>query len=234
MSVQNEPLKPKIRVVLADDHAVVRAGIRQFLEQAGDIQVVGEASNGEMAVELIELMTPDVVVLDIQMPKGTGIEVSREIRARRWPIGVLILTSYDDDPYISAVLKTGANGYVLKTASPVEIINAVRDVYQGKSVLDATILPKVLAKIINPNLIPIFETLTDREIEILTLVAKGLTNKVVGINLKISDRTVQGHIARIFGKLQANSRTEAVMRGISLGLIHLPEELNENPVTFDK
>lgn len=222
-----------IRVVLADDHAVVRAGIRQFLDQAGDILVVGEASDGPMAVEMIERLTPDVAVLDIQMPITTGIEVSREIRAHRWPIGVLILTSYDDDPYISAVLKTGANGYVLKTASPDEIINAVRDVYQGKSVLDVTILPKVLAQIAHLNDKPVFESLTEREIEILSLVAMGLTNKVVGINLGISDRTVQGHIARIFEKLQAASRTEAVMRGMSLGLIHLPEGSKEDLLTFD-
>lgn len=233
MMIENETTKPTIRVVLADDHAVVRAGIRQFLEQAHDIQVIGEASDGEMVLEMIERLTPDVVVLDIQMPKATGIEVSREIRTHRWPIGVLILTSYDDDPYISAVLKTGANGYVLKTASPDEIIRAVRDVYQGKSVLDATILPKVLAQIAHLNPTPEFEQLSDREIEILSQVAKGLTNKVIGIILKISDRTVQGHLARIFEKLQANSRTEAVMRGISLDLIQFPEESKENLITFD-
>lgn len=226
-------MKATIRVLLADDHTVVRAGIRQFLEQAGDIQVIGEASDGAMAVEMIRKLTPDVAVLDIQMPKATGIEVSREIRAHRWPIGVLILTSYDDDPYISAVLKTGANGYVLKTASPDEIINAVRDVFQGKSVLDSEILPKVMAQIANPNPVAFYEPLTDREIEILSLVAKGLTNKVVGIKLKISDRTVQGHIARIFEKLQASSRTEAVMRGVSLGLIQLPEEMQASAITFD-
>ena len=231
MRVDTDQTKPAIRVVLADDHAVVRAGIRQILEQAGDIRVIGEASDGEMAMGMIEQMTPDVAVLDIQMPKATGIEVSREIRAHRWPIGVLILTAYDDDPYISAVLKTGANGYVLKTSSPEEIINAVRDVYQGKSVLDATILPKILAQIAYPNSAPVFEPLTDREIEILSLVSRGLTNKVVGINLKISDRTVQGHIARIFEKLQASSRTEAVMRGLSLGMIHVPEEVKEMVVT---
>ena len=229
----DEEKKPTIRVLLADDHAIVRAGIRQFLEQAGDIQVIGEASDGEMAVEMIERMAPDVAVLDIQMPKATGIEVSRRIRANRWPIGVLILTSYDDAPYISAVLKTGANGYVLKTASPDEIIHAVRDVYRGKSVLDAEILPKVMAQIANPNPAPVYEPLTDREIEILSLVAEGLTNKVVGIKLKISDRTVQGHIARIFEKLQAASRTEAVMRGVSLGLIQLPEETHEHAITFE-
>lgn len=229
----HEEKKPTIRVVLADDHTVVRAGIRQFLEQVGDIQVIGEASDGEMAVAMIERMAPDVAVLDIQMPKLTGIEVSRRIRANRWPIGVLILTSYDDDPYITAVLKTGANGYVLKTASPDEIIHAVRDVFQGKSVLDAEIIPKVMAQIANPKPAPVCESLTEREIEILSLVARGLTNKVVGIKLKISDRTVQGHIARIFEKLQATSRTEAVMRGVSLGVIQLPEETHEHAITFE-
>lgn len=222
-----------IKVILADDHAIVRAGIRQFLEQAGDIQVVGEASDGEAALEMIEQIIPDVAVLDIQMPKVNGIEVSREIRAQRWPIGVLILTAYDDDPYISAVLKTGANGYVLKTASPDEIIDAVRDVYQGKSVLDSTILPKVLAQITHSTTPQFFEPLSERETEILSLVAKGLTNKVVGSYLNISDRTVQGHVARIFEKLQASSRTEAVMRGISLGLISLPEESKGNAISFD-
>ncbi len=226
-------LSSTIKVILADDHAIVRAGIRQFLEQAGDIQVIGEASDGEAALEMIEQLIPDVAVLDIQMPKVNGIEVSREIRNHRWSIGVLILTAYDDDPYISAVLKTGANGYILKTATPEEIIDAVRDVYQGKSVLDTTILPKVLAQITYLNSMKIFEPLSDREIDILSLVAKGLTNKVVGNYLKISDRTVQGHVARIFEKLQVNSRTEAVMRGISLGLITLPEQPKGNSISFD-
>ena len=121
------------------------------------------------------------------------------------------------------MLKVGANGYVLKTASPQEIICAVRDVRQGKSVLDATILPKVLALISQSRTIPPVEPLTDRELEVLGEVARGFTNKVIGINLNISDRTVQGHIARIFEKLQANSRTEAVMRAISSGLLKTPE-----------
>lgn len=228
-------IEPKllIRVLLADDHAVVRAGIRQILEQAGDIQVIGEASDGEQAIKMVEQLIPDVAVLDIQMPKATGIEVTREIRARRLPIGVLILTSYDDDPYISAVLKTGANGYVLKTATPDEIINAIRDVHQGKSVLDSMILPKVFAQLSHQNQPLVFDSLSDRENEILLLVAKGLTNKAIGNNLKISDRTVQGHLARIFEKLQVFSRTEAVMKGISLGLIQLPEEPKEGFLIFN-
>jgi DNA-binding NarL/FixJ family response regulator len=211
-----------ITVILADDHAVVRAGIRQFLESAVDIQVIAEAVDGAAAIELIGQLRPDVAVLDIQMPKFTGIEVSRQVRANRWPVGVLILTSYDDDPYITAVLKAGANGYVLKTASPDDIINAVRDVYQGKSVLDATILPKVMAQISHLEVMNSEEPLTERELEILAEVAKGLTNKVIGIQLNISDRTVQGHIARIFEKLCVNSRTEAVMRAISAGILPAP------------
>ncbi len=176
---------------------------------------------------MIQQQLPDVAVLDIQMPELSGIEVARQIRANRWPVGILILTSYDDDPYIAAVLKAGANGYVMKTASPDEIIEAVCDVFQGKSVLDATILPKVLAQISESRNVPVVEPLTDREIEILSEVAKGFTNKVIGVNMNISDRTVQGHIARIFEKLHANSRTEAVMRAISLGLLEAPEHFRE-------
>lgn len=224
---------PIIRVVLADDHAIVRAGIRQFLEQADDILVIAEASDGEMGLEMIEQLSPDVAVLDIQMPKATGIEVSREIRSKRLQVGLLILTSYDDDPYISALLKTGVNGYILKTASPNEIINAVRDVYHGKSVLDGTILPKVMARVAHPNLLSDPESLTDREIEILSLVAKGLTNKVIGACLKISDRTVQGHISRIFQKLQVSSRTEAMMKGVNLGVIQFPPEPFDNLAEFN-
>ena len=222
----NENQKP-IRVILADDHAVVREGIRQFLVSVPDIQVVAEARDGKEAISLIQQHQPDVAVLDIQMPELSGIEVARQIRASRWPVGILILTSYDDDPYIAAVLKAGANGYVLKTASPGEIIDAVRDVFQGKSVLDATILPKVLAQISESRNVPVVEPLSDREIEILAEVARGFTNKVVGVNLSISGRTVQGHIARIFEKLHANSRTEAVMRAISLGLLEAPEHFGE-------
>src|SRR5512143_155195 len=126
-----------IRVLLADDHAIVRAGIRQFLEHAGDIQVIAEADDGEMAKRLVVERKPDIAVLDIQMPKASGIEVTRWIRSNTPEVGVLILTAFDDDPYVLAVLQAGANGYVMKTASPGELIQAVRDVRDGKSVLDA-------------------------------------------------------------------------------------------------
>jgi DNA-binding NarL/FixJ family response regulator len=125
MIMITQPL-PVIRVLLADDHVVVRAGIRQFLEQSPDIQVVAEASNGQDACKLLEQFKPDVAVLDIQMPLMSGIEVTRWIRANHLSIGVLVLTAYDDEPYVQAVLKAGANGYVLKTAEPQDIVQAVR------------------------------------------------------------------------------------------------------------
>ncbi len=214
-----------IRVLLADDHAVVRAGIRQFMERAGDIQVVAEAEDGETAQALIERHKPDVAVLDIQMPKASGIEVTRWVRANIPTTGVLVLTAYDDDPYVMAVLQAGANGYVLKTATPGEIIQAVRDVYAGKSALDATIAQKLMSQVAGRGEFSPVESLTDREMDVLKLAGKGYTNKAIGVQLGISDRTVQGHLARVFDKLQATSRTEAVMRAVSLGW--LPPELGE-------
>lgn len=216
MTSQSEPV---IRVLLADDHVVVRAGIRQFLEQSAEIQVVAEASNGQEACEMLELNKPDVAILDIQMPVMSGIEVTRWIRSKRLPVGVLVLTAYDDEPYVQAVLQAGANGYVLKTAEPKEIVQGVRDVFQGKSVLDAALAQKLIAKLSGRTETALIEPLTDRELQILNLTGKGFTNKAIGAQLGISDRTVQNHLANIFQKLNAESRTEAVMRAVSLGLI---------------
>ena len=215
----------QIRVLLADDHAVVRAGICQFLEQADDINVIAEADDGQEAMELIAEHQPDVAVLDIQMPKATGIEVTRWVREHHREVGVLILSAYDDDPYVMAVLQAGANGYVLKTASPREIVRAVRDVHAGNSALDAEIVQKMVAQVSSGFQEQPIERLTRRELEVLALVAKGFTNKAIGVQLGISDRTVQGHLAHIFSKLQSGSRTEAVMRAVSLGW--LPSDLGD-------
>src|SRR5512144_3245212 len=211
--------KTKIRVLLADDHHIVRQGIRQLLESAKDIQVIAEAGDGEEAQSLIQQLRPDVAVLDIQMPKASGIEVTRWLRTHLPEVGVLILTAYDEDPYVMAVLQAGANGYVLKTATMEDLIQAVRDVYEGKSALDASITKKLMANLFKRTDNRPIEPLTDRELDVLRLAAKGYTNKAIGIQLHISDRTVQGHLAHIFAKLQANSRTEAVMRAVSLGFI---------------
>jgi DNA-binding NarL/FixJ family response regulator len=202
-----------ITILLADDHAVVRAGIRQFLESAGDLRVVAEADDGEAARRLIVDHRPDVAVLDIQMPKATGIEVARWIRTNYPAAGILILTAYDDDPYVRAGLAAGANGYVLKTAAPAEMIRAVRDVYEGKQVLDPAIRARAVA------LDTVYEPLSERELEVLALAARGYTNKAISAQLFISDRTVQGHLAHIYAKLHTNTRTEAVMRAVGLGLI---------------
>ncbi len=211
--------KDKIRVLLADDHQMVRAGIRQLLEEAGDLQVVAEAGDGEEAQALIQKHKPDVAVLDIQMPKVSGIEVTRWVRAHLPAVGVLILTAYDDDPYVMAVLQAGANGYVLKTAAAHELIQAVRDVNEGKSALDPAVTRKLMSNLFKHPETSAAEPITDRERDVLRLAAKGYTNKSIGVQLGISDRTVQGHLAHIFAKLQATSRTEAVMRAVSLGWI---------------
>ena len=215
-----------IRVLLADDHAVVRKGIREFLTEPGDIDVIAEASNGDEAIALLAKEQPDVAVLDIQMPKRSGIEVCRHVRAQHWPIGILILTAYDDDPYVLAVLQAGANGYVLKTADADDIIQAVRDVHEGKSALDPVIARKLMAQLAGRAENKPIETLTPRETDVLKLAARGYTNKAIGAQLHLSDRTVQGHLANIYGKLHVATRTEAVMRAVSLGWL-TPDEANE-------
>ncbi len=210
-----------IRILLADDHAVVRAGIRELLERDARIQVVAEAQDGMEAWAKISHTRPDVAVLDIRMPKMNGIELAQRIRQRYPDMGVLILTAYDDDPYIVAALQAGANGYVLKTASPKELIQAVYEVYEGRSVLDPAVAQKLLSRVASEGHAPTTPVLTPREKEILTLVAKGYTNKAIAAQLHISDRTVQGHLAHIYEKLQVQNRTEAVMRALSLGWITL-------------
>ncbi|HSM72163.1 MAG TPA: response regulator transcription factor [Anaerolineales bacterium] len=211
--------KTKIRILLADDHHIVRGGIRQIIESARDMQVIAEAGDGDEAQSLIRKHKPDVAVLDIQMPKASGIEVTRWVRSHLPEVGILILTAYDDDPYVMAVLQAGANGYVLKTAKTDELIQAVRDVNEGRSALDPNITRKLMSNLFKPAETTPINSLTDRELDVLRLAAKGFTNKAIGVQLGISDRTVQGHLAHIFAKLQANSRTEAVMRAVSFGWI---------------
>lgn len=213
-----------IRVVLADDHAVVRKGIRDFLQEDGDIEVIAEAGDGAKVKELLAALQPDVAVLDVRMPYATGIEVTRWIREQRLPIQVIILTAYDDDPFVMAAMQAGANGYVLKNAEADEITAAVRKVAQGQPVIAPEVAQKVITHMMGGQTTePITEPLTEREREILQLAAGGLTNKGIGAKLSISDRTVQGHLASIYSKLGVNSRTEAVTRSLQLGVIRLPE-----------
>jgi DNA-binding NarL/FixJ family response regulator len=203
----------------------VRQGIRRILETVRDIHVVAEAGDGSQAIEAIAEAKPDVAVLDIRMPKASGIDVTRWVRENAPSTAVLVLSAYDDDPYVLAVLEAGANGYVLKNADAEDIIRAVRAVHEGKSALDPEIAKRILRRVSSPGETGTPEPLTARERQVLALVAKGQTNKAIGSALGISSRTIQGHLAKIFAKLQVESRTEAVMRGVSLGL--LPDALGK-------
>jgi DNA-binding NarL/FixJ family response regulator len=212
----------RIRIVLADDHVMVRQGIRQFLEEAGDVEVVAEAGDGAEAVRAVEAHQPDVAVLDIRMPGVTGVEATRQIKARFPQVRVLVLTAYDDDPYVFALLQAGADGYVLKTASGDELVRAVRTVHGGRTALSPEIAAKVVRQVTSgrpEGAADQVEPLTDREIEVLRLAARGLTNRAIGHELGVSHRTVQGHLANIYGKMGVNSRTEAVTEALRRGWI---------------
>lgn len=213
-----------IRVLIADDHALVRQGICQFLEEAEDITVVAEAANGSEAVRLVAEHHPDVAVLDIQMPGTSGIEATHQIKAQHPEVRILILTAYDEDPYVFALLQAGANGYILKSADADALVQAVRKVYRGESALSPEVTDKVVHHLqaAGPSKAAAqVEPLTSREIDVLRLAARGLTNKAIGRELRISGRTVQGHLANIYGKLGVASRTEAVTEALKRGWIVL-------------
>lgn len=203
---------PVIRVVLADDHAVVRKGIREFLEESAAIRVVAEAGDGEEAVALVAREQPDVAVLDIQMPRLNGLDAARRVKKEFPNTHILMLTAYEEEPYIFAALQAGASGYLLKTASSAELIHAVRAVAGGETALSPAVA-KILVQRASGR-IPVeaaVEPLTERELEVLRLAAKGMGNKQIGVALSISDRTVQGHLANIYSKLHVTTRTEAVL-----------------------
>ena len=211
-----------IRVVLADDHPSVRAGIRQFIERDPGIQVLAEADDGARALQLIRQHRPDVAVLDLQMPKLTGLEVIAEARKEALPTAYMILTAYDDDPYIFAALRAGAKGYLLKTAGPEDLAQAIRRVHAGHSAFD----PDVTARIMDQFSAPApaeQDKLSERELDVLRLASQGLTNRGIGHTLKISERTVHSHLVNVFGKLGVNTRTQAVLKAMRMGLISLDD-----------
>jgi DNA-binding NarL/FixJ family response regulator len=212
----NDDSKKLIRVVLADDHAVVRKGIREFLEEDSAIRVVAEASDGEEAVALVAREQPEVAVFDIQMPKMNGMDAARNVKALCPKTRVLMLTAYDDDPYVFAALQAGADGYLLKTSSSEELVQAVHAIAAGESALSPGIAKKLVLHAAGDrrSAEAVLEPLTEREMEILRLAAKGMGNKQIGSLLAISDRTVQGHLASIYAKLHVGTRTEAVMYAV--------------------
>ncbi len=217
----------EIKILIADDHAVVRDGTRKILEQEADLQVVAEAADGEEAVRLAGSSKPDVAIIDIAMPKVDGIEATKQIKTLYPAIAVLILTAYDDDQFVFGLLEAGAAGYLLKSVRGNELIDAVRQVHAGESVLHPAIARKVLNRFVpapgKPAGQKSSEVLSEREMEVLRLATGGLSNQEIADNLYLSLRTIQAHLGHIFNKLQVSSRTEAVVRALKEGWVSLED-----------
>jgi DNA-binding NarL/FixJ family response regulator len=213
-----------INILLVEDHKIVREGTRQLLEQVNDFYVVGEAADGQEGLELTERLHPDVVVMDVRLPRLNGIEATRQIKARFPEVEILILSAFEDDFYVFPLLEAGANGYLLKTASGYELELAIRTVSQGETALDPHIAHKVVQRMTHRQPYRaegMQEGLTERELDVLRCAAQGKSNKEIGLALAISAGTVQVHLRNIFGKLGVGGRTEAVTFAISHGWISL-------------
>jgi DNA-binding NarL/FixJ family response regulator len=218
-----------IRVLLVDDQTLVRQGIQMLLEIEADIQVVGQAANGREALRLVEALQPDVVLMDVRMPEIDGVAATREIHARFPDIGVIILTTFEDDQFVFGGLEAGARGYLLKDISSEEMAQAIRKVAAGEALIQPSITRKVLAefsrlaaaeKPANKSLQPaLVEPLTEREQEVLSALAKGLSNREIARQLVITEGTVKNHVSSLIAKLGVRDRTQAVLKAQELGLL---------------
>jgi len=217
-----------IKVLLAEDHVVVREGIRELIQREEDMEIVGEAGDGEEAVQLAEQLEPDIILMDIAMPKLNGIEATQRIKGSHPSISVLVLTAYDNEEFIFALLEAGAAGYLLKNVRSRELLNAIRAVYDGESVLHPVIANKVFSRLQlgkrKHSEQERGELLTDRELEVLRLGAQGLANKEIATGLFLGERTIQTHWRNIFNKLGVSSRTEAIMYGLRKSWISMNQE----------
>jgi two-component system, NarL family, response regulator LiaR len=215
--------RSKLTVLIADDHPLVREALHQALASEEDMEVVAEACDGEEAVKLASELKPDVAVMDIVMPKLNGIEATRKIKEIAPDIAILILTAYDDDEYVLGLLEAGAAGYLLKSARGRDLAGAIRAIKSGESVLH----PKIIAKLLRRALVaPVqqhkaSELLSERELEVLGLVAMGISNKEIAGRLSLSQRTIKAHLTNIFNKLNVASRSEAIVKGLQWGLVTL-------------
>lgn len=213
-----------IRVLVADDHPVVRRGVVALLATEPGIAVVGEAAGGREAVEAVERLRPDVVLMDLVMPEGGGVEAIRRIAAERPEAKVLVLTSFASDDQVLPALKAGARGYLLKDAGPEELIRAVRQVDRGEASLAPSIAARVLAELTGAGERPPgADPLTGREVEVLRLVARGLGNRAIADALSLSEPTVRAHVSAILGKLHLASRTQAALYALREGLATLDD-----------
>jgi NarL family two-component system response regulator LiaR len=215
----------KIKVLIADDHPMLREAMKTTFKAYKDIEVVGEAKDGEEAIKLSNEIKPDVVVMDIVMPNLNGIEATKQIRMVSPKTHVLILTAYDDDRYIIGLLEAGAVGYLLKSAPGKDLVEAIHTVYNGESVMHPSIIAKLLKysmqKQVTGNQQQLEAQLTNRELEVLKLAAKGLTNQDIADHLFLSLRTVKAHLESIYSKMNVASRTEAIIKGIREGWLIL-------------
>lgn len=217
-------LRNKVRVILVDDHHVVRRGLRSFLDSFADISVIGEAANGEELLAQVEQWLPDVVVMDLLMPGGmTGIETTRRLRILLPQTQVVVLTAYTDEARVIAALRVGAIGYVRKDAAPDLLLSAVRSAALGRSVLDPKIAGAVLQELLEQSSVE--PVLTERELEVLRQLAHGRTNRAIATALIISEETVKSHVGNILAKLQLAHRTQAALYALKQGLVEI-EEIN--------
>lgn len=218
---------PTIKILLAEDHVVVRQGTRQLLEHEQDFEVVGEAGDGEEAVRLATQLMPDVVIMDVSMPKLSGIEATKQIKDVLPSTIVLVLTGYDYDEYVFSMLEAGAAGYLLKSVSGDELIHAIRAVYAGEPTIHPKVLGKLIERFKTPTTEPIpvapEQLLSKRELEVLKIAAKGMSNRDIADALFISERTVQAHMRSIFNKLAVGSRSEAILYSLKKGWVSLDD-----------
>lgn len=214
-----------IRLLLADDHPVLREGMADLLVLRSNIEIVGQASTGQQAVELAHILRPDVILMDIEMPGLSGIEATRQIRATLPEVQVLIFSGFDDEEYVRSALKVGASGFMLKTSSADQIAKAVEQIYEGNLAVTTSAGPNYdLNRLADGGRNGTLDEdvdyeLTDRELEVLRLLALGLTNRNIAKTLSISDRTVQAHLTHIFAKMRVTSRLDAVLKGIRNGIL---------------
>ncbi|CDF46597.1 two-component response regulator (Extracellular proteinase response regulator) [Roseburia sp. CAG:100] len=211
-----------IRVLIADDHKMVREGLRRILEFDGEIQVIDEADNGEECIKKIRSSKPDIVLLDINMPVMNGIEALQEIRKKKLKTKVIILTVHNEIEYLLRAVDIGIDGYVLKDSDAHELIRAVTSVYEGDKFIQPSLIPLLNSKLIARDLdAERLEQLSKRKIEVLKLVAVGMFNKEIGVELGISERTVKNHLSSIFKKIDSSDRTQAAVFAIRNGLVDI-------------
>ena len=218
-------MSDKIRVFLADDHPIVRRGIRDLLETEARLEVVGEATNGREAVAGVATHEPDVILIDLVMPEMDGIQAIRRIKEARPESRILVLTSFATDDKVFPAIKAGALGYLIKDTAPEDLVRAIHQVYQGEATLHPTIAQKLLSEISDPAPAPpAAEALTNREVEVLQLVARGRSNQEIADELVISVATVYTHVSNILSKLHLASRTQAALYALREGYTTLEEE----------